>query len=179
MKTFTYFSFNEAAYESIVSANCPKLAERFNAKGSSTYTDEEDNEVTTNWDYTWAELLPKIGVTPLEMWYMPTQIVSEELLNEEGNGTGIMVDVEKYIVETVPAPTEEDPNATKDQYVKYKIFFARLPECSVLNGEIEELKALGIGMDEPRNTVMTQNEYREWVSKMFHKNDELPALETV
>ena len=175
MKTFTYFSFNEAAYESIVSANCPKLAEKFNAKGSSTYTDEEGVEHTTDWDYTWEELLPKLNVTPKIMWYMPTQIVSEELLNEEGNGTGVFADVKKYVVETVPAPTEENANATKDQYVKYKIFFARLPECSVLNGEIEELKALGAGMDEPRNTVMTQSEYREWVSKMFHKNDELPT----
>jgi len=176
MKTFTYFSFTEATYQSLVSANCPKLAEKFNTKGSSTYTDEEGNDITTNWDYTWEELLPKIGVTPLEMWYMPRQIVQEELLDEEGNGTGIMIDIEKYIVETVPAPTEEDPNATKDQYVKHKLFIARLPECSNLNGEIRELKNLGLNKEVPMNTVLNSMEYIEWTAKMFHKNDELPTL---
>lgn len=178
MKTFTYFSFTEATYQSLVSANCPKLAEKFNAKGSSTFDDEDGNKVTTNWDYTWADLLPKIGVTPIQMWYMPKQVVQEELLDEEGNGTGVMVDVEKYVVESVPAPTEEDPNATVDQYVKHKLFIARLPEVSNLAGELRELKNLGSGMEFPMNTVLTLSEYQELIKlkNVFHKNDNLPTI---
>lgn len=176
MKTFTYFSFTEATYQSLVSANCPKLAEKFNTKGSSTYTDEEGNDITTNWDYTWKETIERLNITPSERVYMPKVIEQKELLNEEGVGTGVMVDVEVYVKETVAAPTEEDPNATVEQYVKHTLFIVRLPECSSMNSELRELKDLGLNLDYPLNTVMTVSETQELMATTFHKNDELPVL---
>lgn len=157
MKNKIYISFTEETYNSLVSANCPTLAAKFNARGSSTYTDENEEEVTTNWDYTWAELCEKNKWVPNVRWFYPTQIVSEELLDEEGVGTGVFADVEKYVTQTIPAPTEEDPNATTEEYVRKKIFIVGLPELSLLGGEIAELVALGNGMNPPYNTVMIRD----------------------
>lgn len=176
MKNYTYISFKEDTFNSNVFASCPKLSAKFNTKGSSTFTDEEGVEQTTTWDYTWKETIERLNITPSERVYMPKVIEQQELLNEEGVGTGVMVDVEVYVKETVSAPTEEDPNATVEQYVKHTLFIVRLPECSNMNSELRELKDLGLNLDYPLNTVMTVSETQELMATTFHKNDELPTL---
>lgn len=163
----TYIIFKEETYNSNVHLACPKLAEKFNAKGSATSLDENEQEVTTTWDYTWKELCEKNKWVPNVKWFYPTQIVQEELLDEEGVGTGVFVDVRKYITETVAAPTEEDANATIDVKVRIKILIVGLPPLSLLNGEIEELKALGTNMNAPYNTIMTTEKE---VSELVNNN---------
>lgn len=176
MKNNTYISFTEASFNSNVFAFCPKLSAKFNTKGSSTFTDEEGVEQTTTWDYTWKEALERLNITPSERVYMPKVIEQQELLDEEGVGTGVMVDVEVYVKETVAAPTEEDPNATVEQYVKHTLFIVRLPELSLLDGEINEAMALGTDLKAPFNTIMTIEYMRNLITNTFHKNDELPTL---
>lgn len=167
MKNNTYISFKEDTFNSNVFASCPKLSAKFNTKGSSTFTDEEGVEQTTTWDYTWKETIERLGITPSERVYMPKVIEQQELLNEEGVGTGVMVDVEVYVKETVDGV---------EQYVKHTLFIVRLPECSSMNGELRELKDLGLNLDYPLNTVMTVSETQELIKNTFHKNDELPTL---
>lgn len=151
----TYISFNEETYNSLVSANCPILAAKFKAKDSTVYVDPEtDEETTESWDYTWKELCEKNKWVPNVRVLYPTQIVQEELLDEEGVGTGVFADVKKYVTQTIPAPTEEDPEATRDEYVNHKIYILGLPQLSILKGEIGELMALGNGLPVPYNTVM-------------------------
>ena len=151
----TYIAFKEETYNSNIHSACPILADKFNAKGSTTSLDENEQEVITNWDYTWAELCEKNKWVPNVKWFYPTQTVQEELLDEEAVGTGVFADVRKYITETVAAPTEEDANATIDRLVRVKLLIVGLPQLSLINGEINELIGLGAGLNAPYNTIMT------------------------
>ena len=139
--TFTYISMTQATLDSKVSVTCPKLAIKFNTKYTVVNEVEVDETTTSNIDLTWAEACTSIGVTPIEKKYTPKITTQEELLDEESVGTGVFVDV-------------------VSDGVIVSLFLVRLPEMSTLEGEINELKALGIGMDYPYNSVLTREEAR-------------------